>query len=175
MRAWEGWTSDGSYGVRIPGAVLQEINRICLAAATVETGGILIGHYSADLRIAIVTEATPPPPDSRAGRTWFHRGTSGLREMLAGKWRAKDRQHYIGEWHFHPVPTVVPSTDDFSQMKGISRSAQYRCREPLLVIAGAPGPNEDRAICAFVCPTAVSPIQLFAAVDGTVQGDLNRD
>lgn len=135
---------------------------MCRDVGSVETGGILVGRYSLDLKLAIVREATPPPSDSRRGRTWFNRGVAGLREMLAQRWRAKDRTHYLGEWHFHPVPSVVPSADDFLQMVQIAHNSEYQCREPLLVIVGAKKIESDRAVRAFVCPTSKSPMELIA-------------
>jgi hypothetical protein len=86
--------------------------------------------------MAIVYEVTPPPTDSRRGRTWFNRGVAGLRDMLARRWRAKHRTHYLGEWHCHPASIIVPSAEDFSQMVTIAKADEYKCREPLLVILG---------------------------------------
>ena len=36
--------------------------------------------------------------------------------MLQARWRAKERTFYIGEWHFHPVNHVEPSSEDFGQI-----------------------------------------------------------
>src|SRR4051794_5631493 len=99
MKGWYGWTRDGAYGLRIEASALREVDRMCCAARSIETGGILVGRYSPDLSVAIVREATPPPSDSLQGRSWFNRGIAGLREMLAQRWGAKERTHYLGEWH----------------------------------------------------------------------------
>jgi integrative and conjugative element protein (TIGR02256 family) len=117
-----------------------------------ETGGILVGRYSADLLLAIICEATPPPKDSRRGRTWFVRGIDGLRDLLDIRWKAKERTFYIGEWHFHPAVHVEPSDDDFEQMLKISHAREYECKEPLLLIVGAWMRQEQRTFRAFVCP-----------------------
>ena len=169
MNNWEGWTLDGAYGLRIQASVLRELNRMCLDAGSAETGGILVGRYSLDLMVAVVREATPPPSDSRRGRTWFNRGVAGLREMLAQRWRAKDRTHYLGEWHFHPVPIVVPSADDFSQMVQIAHAAEYKCREPLLIIVGSHEREGPRAVRAFVCPVSTSPMELLVMKERPAQ------
>lgn len=162
MSAWTGRTSDGTYGLVIEEPALRELDRMCSAAGNIETGGVLIGRYSADLAVAIVQEATPPPADSRQGPSWFNRGVTGLREMLRRRWRSKERTYYLGEWHFHPASRVVPSTDDFTQMVQISHADEYRCREPLLVIFGASkGKEGQRDVRAFVFPAGVSPVEIF--------------
>jgi hypothetical protein len=145
----------------IEAPALRDLDRMCTAAGDIETGGVLIGRYSADLAVAIVREATQPPSDSRQGPSWFIRGVAGLRDMLVRRWRSKERTYYVGEWHFHPASHVEPSTDDFTQMVQIARTDDYNCREPLLVILGAArSKDRDREVRAFVCPAARSPIEL---------------
>jgi hypothetical protein len=161
VTTWHGWTVDRGYGLRIEAAVLRDINRMCGDAKFVETGGILIGRYSPQRTVAIVTEATPPPKDSHQARFWFTRGIAGLREMLAQRWRANDRTYYLGEWHFHPIVTIVPSADDFSQMFQIAHADNYRCKEPLLVIFGADDGHGARSLRAFVCPIGSLPTELL--------------
>ena len=116
---------------------LRALDRLCRKAGVLETGGILIGRYSSDLKRAIVTDATQQPPESRAGRWWFVRGAVGLGELLRKRWNARHRTHYLGEWHFHPSSTINPSEEDIAQMIEISRAKDYECREPLLIIMGA--------------------------------------
>lgn len=170
MKAWEGWTGDEAYGLRMEVAALRKIDRFCRAAGDIETGGILIGYYSHDLRVAVVCEATPPPSDSARGPTLFRRGVAGLRELLASRWRARRRTYYLGEWHFHPSRWIVPSSVDFSQMLQISRAAAYRCSEPILVIAGADTHHGDRVLRAFVCPVGGSPTELLTSAGDPALG-----
>lgn len=93
------------------------------------------------------------------------RGVNGLRDMLGKRWRAKERTHYLGEWHFHPVAHVEPSRDDFAQMHKISQSKEYNCKEPLLLILGARQREEQRTFRAFVCPANTAPLELLHSVD----------
>src|SRR4051812_10740880 len=88
-----------------------------------ETGGILIGRYSEDLRIATVTRAETKTSDSISGRTWFIRGRSGLTKLLGQLWGSG--QYYLGEWHTHPEGPPVPSTTDDAQLQRIAREAPY--------------------------------------------------
>lgn len=163
MKTWKGRTEDGSFAVELQSSVLGALDRYCRDAGSVETGGILVGRYSDDLTLAIVREATPPPTDSKRGRSWFIRGVSGLTEMLSKRWRARERTFYLGEWHFHPATHVEPSNDDFAQMIEISRAREYVCKEPLLLILGAAKHEGQRIFRTFVCPAEEGPLELHRA------------
>ncbi len=160
MKAWKGRTADSTFAAELQTSVLVALDRHCRDAGSVETGGILVGRYSEDLALAIVCEATPPPTDSKRGRSWFMRGVSGLSEMLSKRWQAGERTFYVGEWHFHPANQVEPSRDDFTQMHKISRAREYDCREPLLLILGAGTHEGNRVFRAFVCPADGDRLEL---------------
>jgi len=161
MTDWKGQTVDGTFAVVLQAPVLRDLDCHCRKAGSSETGGILIGRYSDDLSVAIVLEATPPPPDSRRGRSWFVRGANGLRTMLGRRRRAKERTYYLGEWHFHPAAHVEPSGDDFTQMLSISRAKNYECREPVLLILGRPTEERGaRPVRAYVFPAGEKPMEL---------------
>jgi integrative and conjugative element protein (TIGR02256 family) len=117
-----------------------------------ETGGILIGHYTEDLRIAVVIEARPRASDSKAGPTWFIRGRKGLTQVLRESWQSGE--YYLGEWHSHPNGLASPSATDDSQLLNIARAPAYKCPEPILVVAG--GPIEDILLRAFIYTSSSS-------------------
>lgn len=169
MTGWKGQVVDGTFTMHLEPPVLRALDRYCRDAGSWETGGILIGRYSEDLAVAIVGEATPPPSDSRRGRSWFVRGVNGLREMLGNRWRAMERTYYVGEWHFHPVAHVEPSGDDFAQMREISHTKEYDCKEPLLLICGASHRQGQRTFRAFVCPAGRAPVELLPLSDAAQQ------
>lgn len=152
MNAWSATTASGVFGVLIEGPAMREIDRMCAVAGNVETGGVLIGRYSADLTTAIVVEATPAPPDSRHGPTWFSRGSLGLCRMLRRRWRANMQTYYVGEWHFHPAARVEPSKEDVIQMYRICQDPNYCCVEPILLILGTSTGDQVRPARAFVFP-----------------------
>lgn len=168
MMTWRGKTVDGTFAVEFQASVLSALERYCRDAGSSETGGILVGRYSDDLSLAIVREATPPPADSKRGRSWFVRGVNGLRELLGKRWRAKERTFYVGEWHFHPVNHVEPSSDDFTQMLEISHTREYDCKEPLLLIVGAGKHEGQRIFRAFVCPADEAAKELMPTGAGSL-------
>lgn len=140
------------YALSVTAASWTQIDRECSRSGSIETGGILVGHYSTDESTAIVIEAFPPPRDSTHGRSWFHRGVDGLRGLLAKRWESRVRTHYIGEWHFHPAGIVEPSGDDLAQMYIINSDPRYCCREPVMLIVGEAQHGDERPVRAFVFP-----------------------
>lgn len=161
MTSWTRRTDDGTYGLVIEEPALCGLDRMCGDAGDIETGGVLVGWYSADLAVAVVREATPPPSDSRQGRSWFNRGVAGLRDMLRRRWRSKERSYYLGEWHYHPSQHVEPSSVDIEQMYTIREDPNYRCEEPLLVIFGRVGEGDERTARAFIFPRSVPHKELI--------------
>ena len=114
--------------------VLNIIFDMCKKTEIYEIGGIIIGYYSTDLKKIIITEFTFPPKDSKKGKTWFIRGVEGLEELLNKKWRKNE--YYLGEWHFHPNNSPEPSFQDKKQLLSISKSKNFFCPEPIMLIVG---------------------------------------
>jgi len=148
---------DSRFGISIPGPVLERILSLCYEALPNETGGILIGRYNNSLDVALVSRATPPPSDSARGPTWFSRGTHGLTSLLRGLW--KEKQYYLGEWHFHPNADPSPSPIDEGQLCDISADRNYHCATPVLLIMGG-NPKEIWAARAFAFPRGESRVEL---------------
>ena len=147
-------SSDQKFSISIQQAIVIELERICTDAVSKETGGVLIGHYSENLNTALITSITGPPPDSRAGKTWFHRGIEGLRDIF----QQCSNTYYVGEWHFHPFASPTPSLQDLRQMKRIALDKQYNCPEPILIILG--GKMGHFNIRSFVFPNGIC-IEMF--------------
>ncbi len=131
--------------LELPDDVAKYMRRRTSRAKAKETGGILIGYYSADLNLATVLRATGAPNDSRSGSTWFTRGIAGLDEMLRRAWRAD--QHYLGEWHYHPGGLPEASPSDRAQMHKIASDPKMQCATPVLLILGDLG--DDPRIAAY--------------------------
>lgn len=133
-------SADGRFSVVISARSLRRALVLCECARGIETGGIVIGRYTASLDCALVAELQGPPAGSDAGTTWFERGADGLVEHLRRLWTTEG-QYYLGEWHFHPGGAACPSPQDTTQMRAIARDPDYRCPEPLLIILGGTPPS----------------------------------
>lgn len=157
-------SSDSRFGLLLPSSIQRMLERECAARFPNETGGILLGRYSSDLRMALVSHITQQPADSKSGRTWFERGVSGLQKLIDRLW--KKQEFYLGEWHLHPGGTSQPSAQDILQMEKISKSDEYACAEPiLLIIAGSSkGPWE---YSACVIPRNANLLDLQQLCTGT--------
>lgn len=147
-------SADGRFAVELPRESLRSLRARCRRAGKVETGGILIGRYSQDLRVAYVSRITAAPSDSEAGPFWFERGVRGLQQLLNRLWRG-GRKYYLGEWHYHPGGSS-PSSEDLSQIENIARATAYRCPEPILIVLGM---REDD-LRVFVSPRNGQLIEL---------------
>lgn len=161
----EFWSVDRRYGLRFDEATLTRLREECRRAGDHETGGILVGRYSTRRDCAVVTEVVPPPTDSRRGRTWFVRGVTGLRALLAARWNSH-RQVYLGEWHFHPGAAPDASGTDRRSITELAAAASTRCRVPVLVILGTL--DGDRfAMAAWVAPEGgvITPLHLEVTGD----------
>lgn len=154
----EFWSKDNSFGLRMSRTNLEEILKYCEKSSLDETGGILIGSYTKALDCAVIETVTGPPSDSKYGRTWFRRGVRGLRKLLEKYW--KRNRFYIGEWHFHPGGKPFPSGTDQNQLKVISKSKDYDCTAPILVIIGGKLPSEWN-IRTYVFPRNFDFQELF--------------
>ncbi len=126
---------DRRFGLSVPSRVVEGILSVCRSAASCETGGVLVGHYSKMHDCALVTSHSGPPSDSKAGATWFNRGVNGLGGWLKSLW-TQQADYYLGEWHFHPGAPPIMSPRDIRDMTAIASSRMYKCPEPVLLIIG---------------------------------------
>jgi len=145
----EFFSSDGRFGTKIDEVPLKRLLRICAKSHPLETGGILIGFYRNDSRLAVVTDISSAPRDSLRGHFSFIRGIQGLQEWLVSLWQEPIRQYYLGEWHFHPESTATASEEDINQLHKIACSDQYHCPEPILLILGG-NPKRDWQIKVYI-------------------------
>lgn len=136
---------------------VRRLLRHCQNAGARETGGVLIGHYTDRLDCAIITRVFGPGEDSRAGATWFERGTQKLYALLVEYWR-RGRGYYLGEWHFHPGAAPSPSGCDVRSMHRIATDRKSQCRQPvLLIVGGCPG---NWLASVHVFPVGEEPVEL---------------
>jgi integrative and conjugative element protein (TIGR02256 family) len=143
-------TPDVRFGLSMDELTMGKILELCREAANVETGGILVGHYTKNHDWAIVTAISGPPKDSRRANASFFRGVKGLQKWLKHIWGSK-RHFYLGEWHYHPFAKAVASSVDAEQLKEHSENKPLMCPEPVMLIVGG-NPNGLWEAKAYVCP-----------------------
>lgn len=107
----------------------------------VETGGILLGGFDLERRTLFVTAALPSPADSKAGRTYFERGTHGVQGAIEEAQRITIRHiTYIGEWHTHPTGSnSQPSALDRTLLGWVTDLRELFLMPGLLLILGDDG------------------------------------
>lgn len=125
----------GKFSVLIEEQFKLQMQFFCQKSPQLETGGILIGKYTEDMRKAIVTVVGDPPSDSSSGSTWFIRGIKGLKLKLKNYW-LQEELYYLGEWHYHPYSSPQPSRVDHDYMKSVCSNKKMNCKTPILVILG---------------------------------------
>jgi proteasome lid subunit RPN8/RPN11 len=103
-----------------------------------ETGGILIGSFDTQRRIAYLVDTVLSPPDSIEWPTVYIRGCEGLREQVIEIDRiSQGRLEYMGEWHSHPKNTSCsPSEDDYQAFRGLSEKMKQDGLPAIMLIAG---------------------------------------
>jgi integrative and conjugative element protein (TIGR02256 family) len=145
----EFWSEDKRFGLKIHRRKVSQLLKMCARAGVQETGGILVGFYTESHNCAVITAVSDAPSDSHSGHNWFHRGTNGLQRWLNHLWN-REKQYYVGEWHFHPFFYPNPSQIDINQMQKIGDSYSYQCPEPLLlIISSDPTTQWDMKVYIF--------------------------
>ncbi|PRY13774.1 integrative and conjugative element protein (TIGR02256 family) [Pontibacter ummariensis] len=133
-------SDSGKYCVLLLNAAIETIQKDIKQFHPLETGGILLGCYDSNLRMATVHAAVPAPSDSKHGRASFERGTNGIMEELRRVSQLEPPLHYLGEWHSHPSSSPSPSTVDSRQMQKFVQGRQHGVETPLLLIVGGGPP-----------------------------------
>lgn len=134
-------SSDGLICVNILPDAISEIRKEILEHYPNETGGVLIGKYDENLRLATIYLATGSPKDSEHGATSFKRGVNEIVDNIAlAQKRISAGLHYVGEWHIHPNNSPTASLADLKQMQIFAKTNQLGIRVPLLLIVGGKPP-----------------------------------
>jgi hypothetical protein len=103
-----------------------------------ETGGVLIGSFDHQRKIAYIVDTIPSPADSEEWPTLYIRGSKGLKaEVAAARQRTRDMLHYVGEWHSHPDGySCAPSGDDRKVFTWLNERMNIDGAPGLMLIAG---------------------------------------
>jgi|ERR1700677_2822370 len=141
----------GCFKLKTNNSICRRMNNLCRLRHPLETGGILIGHYTQKLDCAVVVAATGSPLDSKRSTRSFQRGIRHLQRLLDLYWATGE--YYLGEWHYHSSGTTTPSHEDLIEMQKIARSPEMNCPIPLLLIVGGDSLN-GFSLGSFVLSTS---------------------
>ncbi|MBL0033613.1 MAG: Mov34/MPN/PAD-1 family protein [Bacteroidetes bacterium] len=99
-----------------------------------ESGGIFLGHYADEGKIAIIDSIVIPKLfDSSAIN--FTRRVDDINMIIKKQYeKSNGCIDYIGEWHSHPNCSNNFSEQDYKTMQEISRDANVKITTPILQI-----------------------------------------
>lgn len=106
-----------------------------------ESGGVLIGYFSADDPTrCVITDASGPGPHAKHGRYEFLPDARYQAEYIAELYKGSGNIHtYVGDWHTHPDGALMLSGKDKKTMSVIARTPGARLAHPLMaILAGRP-------------------------------------
>lgn len=103
-----------------------------------ETGGVLIGTYDTQRKIAYIVDTIPSPPDSKEWPTVYIRGCKGLELEVNKVGKITDGMlKYVGEWHSHPKGmNANPSQTDIQAFAWLTEEMNQYGYPALMLILG---------------------------------------
>ncbi len=118
--------------------VVEKVQRLREEALPNETGGVLIGLFDMQRKIAYVVDALASPPDSTASPTSYIRGAQGLQSTVS---KISDLTagmlHFAGEWHSHPKGHgAIPSGLDRRAFQRLAAQREVDGYPALMLIVG---------------------------------------
>lgn len=117
--------------LEIDNTVVQEILKQALEAFPNETGGFLVGKYSAGNNTATVSLVLTPVKII-SSPTCFQRETVGMESVWDELY--KEGLVYLGEWHSHPNGNSMYSATDKKALTNIARSETVVINNPIMLI-----------------------------------------
>jgi len=126
--------------IRLARALLRQLRAESLRTFPNETGGILMGWWSADDHGATVRSVIGPGPKAQHGRYTFIPDDEWQEREVARLYQESGRTlSYLGDWHTHPYGIPTPSIRDRRTLCRIARHRAARAPQPLMLILGVSG------------------------------------
>ena len=105
-----------------------------------ETGGLLVGYFSADDKDVVITGITGPGPKAKHGRYSFCPDYNADRvEMTRIFEESNGLAWYLGDWHTHPTGPAYLSLLDRKALKNIAKFDGNHVKRPIMLILGRGG------------------------------------
>lgn len=134
MKPVQGW---------LPSQLASEMLDSASFRAPAETGGILMGYWTAAGGDVVVTDLVGPGQRAVHERNRFvpdHKDQQqGIEAIYEGSGRITT---YLGDWHSHPSESAFLSPDDRRTLIRIARTPSARALRPMMVIVAGGGTDD---------------------------------
>lgn len=105
-----------------------------------ELHAVLIGHYSGDLKTAVVDDIFEPTRGGPYTVDISEERAKGFSVLLKRLWEeSKGHQFYLGDWHSHPSELNTPSQIDINTSRAAASRPETQCPQLIMAISGSNG------------------------------------
>ena len=112
----------------------EDMKQQCKDNKDIETGGVLIGYITEKGKYVVLMGTQPGPRATRSGTTFIRDENYCQEELVKASKELKDKGLYLGEWHYHPQGTNMPSGLDIKSLTEIARQENYLIVNPISII-----------------------------------------
>jgi len=103
----------GGWTICLDDWLLDKIFAARISRLPYETGGVLVGSFDMQRKIAYIVDTLLSPPDSKEWPAVYIRGCQGLAQKMEEISKMTlGRLEYVGEWHSHTGSSFTPSDTD---------------------------------------------------------------
>ena len=118
-------------------SVLDLIKDEAESKTPLETGGLLIGYFSADDDQVVITNVVGPGPNAKHRRRTYKPDYSFHRKEISRIFHESEGLcTYLGDWHSHPNAPAYLSFLDKRALRNISRFPDNYIDRPIMLVLG---------------------------------------
>jgi integrative and conjugative element protein (TIGR02256 family) len=152
--------------------VLPALRTEAVRLSPKETGGVLLGYWSADGGSAVVTLWGGPGPGARHWETGFVPDYDFQEAEIATRYAESGRRlAYLGDWHTHPTGAAELSSKDRRCLWRIAKSKQARARQPVMVVLSD---SPRWTVSAWLCQRRGCLLRSYSIVPVQVRAELTE-
>ena len=119
----------------IVGTVLEKI-LANIKNKVLETGGILYGFKIKENDEYIISGITEQQEIDKATCCSYNRLDPNHLKIVNNLWKEDKTIRYLGDWHYHPIDFVLPSSTDYQTFKRNTKESKTDSKFLFYIIAG---------------------------------------
>ncbi len=124
-------------------SVLDQIRNEAESKAPLETGGILVGYWSADNNNVVVTDMVGPGPRAEHRKLTYKPDYSFHQQEMNRIYHEEGgTSMYLGDWHSHPGSSSHLSFLDKRTLRNIARFPGNYIDRPIMLVLGGTSKSE---------------------------------